>query len=135
MKLSPEIIIDVSPENFQFICEDQQLTLDACVCLTYDENGKYQFVAIGERSDIAESVFVRLFENQPLDPSIERFDLITGFMEYGIGRVLGKSWHPIRKPVVIVRGAESFRTYFSGYHKFFLEAIALAGGARDIRFE
>ena len=135
MKLIPEITINVSPENFKFICEDQQIVLDTCVCLTYDENGKYQFVSIGERSNIADSVFVRLFENQPLDPSIERFDLITGFMEYGIGKMLESFWHPVLKPLVILRGAEGFQMYFSGYHKFFLEAMALAGGARGVRFE
>ncbi len=135
MKLQPEIIINASPENFQFICEDRQVTLDTCVHLKYDENGSYQFVAVGENTDIPDTVFVRLFENQPLDPSIERFDLVTGFMEYGFGKMLENVWRPVVRPIVIFKGAETFRTYFSGYHKFFLEAIGLAAGAKEVRFE
>ena len=135
MKLIPEIIINVNPENFHFICENRQLILDTCVHLKYDENGNYEFISIGEKSIISDSVFVSLFENQPLDPSIERFDLITGLMEYGVGKMFEDVRHPVLKPKIIIKGAESFQKYFSGYHKFFLEAMALAGGAREVKFE
>jgi hypothetical protein len=135
MKLLPEIIINVRPEQFEFICGDEQFSIDTTVTLQYDENGNYQFVSIGEKADVPDAIHVRLFENQPLDPSIERFDLLTGFMEYGLGRCFEKIRNPFRKPKVTIKGAESFRTHFSGYHKFFLEAMALAGGAKDIKVE
>ncbi len=135
MKLIPEIVIQINPETFHFIFEDHQLILDTCVHLKYDEHGHYQFVSIGEKSVIPDTVFVSLFENQPLDPSIERFDLLTGFMEYGIGRMFEKVRRPILKPKIILKEANTFQTYFSGYHKFFLEAMALAGGAREVKFE
>jgi hypothetical protein len=135
MKRQSEIIINVSPEKFEFICGNEPFTLETSVCLQFDEHGSYQFVAIGERSELPDTLYVRLFENQPLNPSIERFDLLTAFMEYGLGRCFEQARSPFRTPVVIIKGAESFKTHFSGYHKFFLEAIALAGGAKDIRFE
>src|SRR5512138_3699424 len=124
MKLIPEIVINISPESFHFICEDRQFLLDTCVHLEYDENGNYQFISIGEKTIIPDTVFVALFENQPLDPSIERFDLLTGFMEYGIGRIFEKSRRPALKPKIILKGVENFSKHFSGYHKFFLEAMA-----------
>ena len=135
MKLIPEIVIHISPESFHFIFEDHQLILDTCVHLKYDENGSYQFVSIGEKSIIPDTVFVPLFENQPLDPSLERFDLLTGFVEYGIAQMFENVRRPVLKPKIIIKDADTFQTYFSGYHKFFLEAMALAGGARAVKFE
>lgn len=135
MKPSPEITIHVSPERFEFNCGEEQFSLETSVCLQFDEQGNYQFVAIGEKADIPDSIYIRLFDNQPLNPTIERFDLITGFMEYGLGRCFEKVRNPFRKPAITIKGIENFKTYFSGYHKFFVEAMALAGGAKDIRFE
>jgi hypothetical protein len=135
MKLIPEIVINVSPETFHFIFEDHQLILDTCVHLKYDENGYYQFVSVGDKSIIPDSVFVPLFENHPLDPSIERFDLLTRFMEYGIEQMFANIRRPVLKPRIVIKGADHFQEYFSGYHKFFLEAMALAGGAREVKFE
>ena len=135
MKIIPEIVINASPETFHFIFEDRQLILDTCVHLKYDENGNHQFVSIGDKSVIPDSVFIPLFENQPLDPSIERFDLLTGFMEYGIAQMFANVRRPVLKPKIILRGADSFQKHFSDYHKFFLEATALAGGAREVKFE
>jgi hypothetical protein len=135
MKLLQEITINVNPENFHFICENRQLILDTCVHLKYDENGNYHYVSIGERSVITDTIFVPLFENQPLDPTLERFALLTGFMEYGIAKMFENVRRPVLKPKIMIKGAESFRSYFSGYHKFFLEAMALAAGAREVTFE
>jgi hypothetical protein len=133
----PEIVVDVTPGHFLFRSKDQQHSVNTYIGLIF-ENDTPRIVSIGRKADIPDAIIVHLFEADDKNPVLEmldKFDLFTEFMEYGISKTFERVRRPVPRHSIIFRSAKNLQPFFRGYQNFLLEAVALACGAREVKFE
>ena len=133
MRIFPIMEIEVNPDIFNFILNDERLSLKTVVSYKYEK--RFTLESIGEKVSGANIVTVNLFDpSETTIPPVEKLWLLSGLIGYGIKKLAQKK-NIVFRPHVIYRGDNKLALVLCGYQKSLLRVAALEGGARKVYFE
>ncbi len=132
--LHPKMSIDASPDIFVFSTSKNQFSIEPIV---YIDPENHKPVAMGENTGIPSNIIkVQLFKPQELlTQSFSKYQILTAFIGYGIGRSYMHILVPFPRPIVNLHGVDRFEPVLCGYQREFFFTAITEGGAWTVRFE
>ena len=133
--LSSDIIVEVSPERFEFRRDGVAKTLKTKIYLS-DDPKKPEVLGIGDDVTITKpNVCIELFKENKEDVILNysKAQCLEFFFKQAFNLILKK--YVMIRPGVVFKNSGSLNKILCGYQKFILYQAAVNSGARECFFE